>query len=81
MSNPAETHSGTVLDECGLRLKCTLPAGVQPIPAHQQEALCGAAMDQSREMGQDGHQGGALILVEHAGVPALGSHAWMEHKP
>ena len=32
-------------------------AGVQPVPADQQEALCRPAVDQSRPLGQDGHQG------------------------
>lgn len=36
---------------------CAMGAGLLPIPAHQQETVCGVAVDQSPKVGQDGHQG------------------------
>ena len=38
-------------------------AGLPPVPADEQKAVCWAAVDQPRQVGQDGLQGAAPVLV------------------
>ena len=49
--------SASFEDPSGLEMRWCRFAGVQPVLADQQEAVRGPAVDEAREVGQDGHQG------------------------
>ena len=51
-SSQPEPHLPHTAEACG-------DAGLPPVPADEQEAVCWAAVDQPRQVGQDGLQGAA----------------------